>query len=271
MINHLDIDDFRKREALYELYDVYKDHQLPHSKEKLSECKTLGHLTRIHNEIIKYYEDEENNKIIDKDLYKKRMEMKDLINKFRLKLNDSCLYFKTFEIRTSKYEEQELEKKLAAERQQKLEEKLAAERQQKLEEKLVAERQQASLLSLDTIDLDPGQDEDYPITKVTQDRQRHHTVTNHPVVTGHSRSPQGRGPLDNSLVDEQADNFYTTRSPFNSQLNAENPISEEGIIGSMRSTLSNIVQSVDPVPVVGVSEEEGDAYIEFPAVSMDNS
>ncbi|KMZ82475.1 hypothetical protein PVIIG_06207 [Plasmodium vivax India VII] len=287
MIKHLDLVDFHKREALYELYDMYNDRQLPHSNEKLSECDTLAHLTRIHNKIIADYEYAVNAENIDKDLYEKRIEMKELINKFKFRPGD-CLHYDKLELHTSKYEGQEIEKKKELERQesarrelerqesarQELERQVSARRQalQKKQELLSLElaNRQTSSLSSNTSELDSGENEVYREIKVNQDGQRGHILTNYPVGTGHSRSSQGGGPLDNNLVDEQVDYTYPSRLKVDSPLNAENPNSEDGIIGSMRSTLSSIVQNVDPVPVVGVSGGMGALFLLFRVLEILN-
>ncbi|KNA00994.1 hypothetical protein PVNG_03101 [Plasmodium vivax North Korean] len=160
-IHYIDSDKYEKMSKLYELYDMYNYHKSPHSNITHSDCDTLGHLIRIHDQIINYHEDEEYPKKIDKDLYKRRMEMKDLIKKFKLKLDDSCISFKTFKIHTSKYEKEELEKERAAQRQQeeqRLEEARRVEQAQHLEQA----KKQASLSSSDTIDSDSRQTAVYP-------------------------------------------------------------------------------------------------------------
>ncbi|KNA01630.1 hypothetical protein PVNG_05790 [Plasmodium vivax North Korean] len=52
---------------------------------------------------------------------------------------------------------------------------------------------------------------------------------------------------------------------------SEPPKEDEGFMANMRNTIIGVLGEVDPVPVVGVSEEEEDVYIESRVVSMDNS
>ncbi|KMZ88674.1 hypothetical protein PVBG_06081 [Plasmodium vivax Brazil I] len=273
-IFYMDSYKYEKMSKLYELYDMYNHLISPYSKMKITKCDTLGHLTRIYDQIIKDHEDEVSPENIDEDLYEKRIKMKDLIKKFMLSPGESCRYYTNLDHHTSKYERQQLEKLQALQKQQELEKLQALQKQQELEnqQKLQSPEQAKGRTSLSskTSELDSTENDVYPEIKVNQDRQTDHILTNYPVVTGHSRSSQARGPLDNSLVDEQEDNLYTTRSPFNSQLNAENPIGQEGIIGSMRSTLSSIVQNVDPVPVVGVSGGMGALFLLFRVLKILN-
>ncbi|KMZ95083.1 hypothetical protein PVMG_05610 [Plasmodium vivax Mauritania I] len=49
------------------------------------------------------------------------------------------------------------------------------------------------------------------------------------------------------------------------------PSDQERASSSVMSTITSALKDVDPVPVVGVSEEEEDAYVEFLVVSTDNS
>ncbi|KMZ88838.1 hypothetical protein PVBG_05634 [Plasmodium vivax Brazil I] len=44
-----------------------------------------------------------------------------------------------------------------------------------------------------------------------------------------------------------------------------------GMFGKIGESVINVLGDVDPVPVVGVSEEDEDAYVEFLVVSMDHS
>ncbi|KMZ82410.1 hypothetical protein PVIIG_06007 [Plasmodium vivax India VII] len=44
-----------------------------------------------------------------------------------------------------------------------------------------------------------------------------------------------------------------------------------GVLGSIQNTLTEVLGSVEPAPVLGVSEEEEDAHMEFLVVSMDHS
>ncbi|KMZ76616.1 hypothetical protein PVIIG_05460 [Plasmodium vivax India VII] len=50
-----------------------------------------------------------------------------------------------------------------------------------------------------------------------------------------------------------------------------NPAVKEGGVSGILSSISGVLGDVDPVPVVGVSEEDEDAHIESLVVSMDNS
>ncbi|KMZ82454.1 hypothetical protein PVIIG_06164 [Plasmodium vivax India VII] len=58
---------------------------------------------------------------------------------------------------------------------------------------------------------------------------------------------------------------------YNEQYAENQGSPSDGIFNKMSEALSGFMSNVDPVPVVGVSEEEEDAYIEFPVVSMDHS
>ncbi|VUZ99808.1 PIR protein [Plasmodium vivax] len=256
-IHYIDSDKYEKMSKLYELYDMYNYHKSPHSNITHSDCDTLGHLIRIHDQIINYHEDEEYPKKIDKDLYKRRMEMKDLIKKFKLKLDDSCISFKTFKIHTSKYEKEELEKERAAQRQQeeqRLEEARRVEQAQHLEQA----KKQASLSSSDTIDSDSRQTAVYPQKEVSKDKETHHIETVHHVeTTGIGESPETLHPM-RSIRRGMPEYPEELGYP-----NIKKENTETGFINTMKDAFSTISENVDPVPLMGVSGGMGALFLLF--------
>ncbi|KMZ76942.1 hypothetical protein PVIIG_06016 [Plasmodium vivax India VII] len=294
-IEYIDSDKYQKMSRLYELYDFYSELDIPNYIMNDSKCETLGNLTRKHNEIIKDYEDEEYTKNFDNDLIEKRMKIKDLIKNLKLTFPKFCYYNYRLELDTSNFEEkrkeelkrQELEKKMEIERKE-LEQKQALQR---LEEA----KEQTSLLTSQTIDIDSREYEVHQAAIVTQDGQRDDILTNPHIetrgnlelsATENSRISREKGRLYNSSVYQQEDNFYPSKIPIDSQLNADNTISEEGIMGTMKNAISGFMNEVEPAPILGVSggmgalfllfklghslEEEEELIIESPVLSMDN-
>ncbi|KMZ88679.1 hypothetical protein PVBG_06086 [Plasmodium vivax Brazil I] len=281
-IEYIDSVKYQKLSRLYELYDLYSVFEIYHNKSNYivppSECETLAHLNRKHDEIIKDYEDKDFFKNIDNDLFDKIMKIKDLVKNLKLKFyKDDCLYYNKLDLHTSKYEIQrkkELEEQELA-RQQELQRQEELKRQEQ-------EKGQTSLFSLNTSELDSRENEVHQETKVTQDGQTDDIVTNPHVETRgnlelsaieHSRNSRERGRLYNSSVYQQEDTFYLPKIPVDSQLNADNTISEQGIMGSMKDAISGFMNEVEPAPILGVSggmEEEEELIIESPVLSMDN-
>ncbi|VUZ99567.1 PIR protein [Plasmodium vivax] len=282
-IEYIDSEKYQKISKLYELYDLYSKLEIYNNQlnYKLPDslCITLADLTRNHDAIIKYYEDKDFFKTIDNDLFEKILKIKDLIKNLNLNFYNYCLYYDKLRLHTSNYEIQrkkELEQQ-ELKRQQELAKEQELAREQELAKRqelqpVEQEKEQNSLWSSETTDLGSRLNEVFPEIEVSKDKQVDDIGTTHHAettgigelsVTEHSRYSQGRGRLYNSSLYRQEDNFGPSRFPVDSQLNTENPNSEEGIIRSMRNTLFSIVQNVDPVPVVGVSGGMGALFLLF--------
>ncbi|KMZ96137.1 hypothetical protein PVNG_06033 [Plasmodium vivax North Korean] len=284
-IKSLDYEEYTKMTRLYELYDLYSVFDRYHNKSNFvvppSECDTLGELTRKHDKIIKDYEDEDFPNNVDNDLIDKRMKIKDLIKNLKLKFIEFCYYNYRLELGTSKFEEkrkEELERQ-ELERQRLAREKLEKEKLEKQElenqlalKRLEQEKEQASLLLSGNTYLDTRVNEVNPQKEVSKDKPTYHIEKPHQVdtagngelpVIGHSSYSQGRGLLDNSLLNQREDNSYPLRFPDDSQLNGEKAINEEGIIGTMKNAITGVLGEVDPVPVVGVSGGMGALFLLF--------
>ncbi|KMZ95155.1 hypothetical protein PVMG_06093 [Plasmodium vivax Mauritania I] len=246
-IKRLDDNLYNKMKDLYELYSLYNELEGTHEININTKCNPYGNMIRIYNEAIKEHQ------LQDEELIQKLLILNKMTSEITLPDSKICYH------RMSHFDEPKLYNDLKEQERREQERRQQEEQQQQQEP--AAQNSFLAQVTQTTL----GIPENNALSETPREVREESLNPAYPRRQEHSEEPHFGDPSTPLLghLMEQKEEFYHPKVKYQASEDDQMIQSNTaGVLGSFQNTISGFIREVDPVPVVGVSEEE-DTDMEF--------